>query len=347
MKRFLWAILAGLSALALSPQAMAATGWCETTSAGHAPFRNTFSFIETFTNPSQNQAGMTFPRLYRWNTGGNYNAKCDCGSYITGPTYFKATVPGMAATQSRGGVNYYQLNKYLEIASELYIAGGVNDYFPTPIDNKSNNNNQGFACNAGGSTFQSGSVGYVSLYFTRPFVGQVTIPPTVILNVYGTRISGSYGANPLTQISMSGSVTVPQSCEINTGQPINIDFGDIAGNNFKTANQMPTGFTPYEVNMTVACTNLSAGVKIALSFQGTADSHDNTALVTTNSDIAVRIESITGTKIPVISGLLPVDLNYSTQTGDTTMKVYPINTTGNLPAGGGFTATATIQAEIE
>ena len=69
MKRFLWVILAGLSALALSPQAMAATGWCETTSAGHAPFRNTFSFIETFTNPSQNQAGMTFPRLYRWNTG--------------------------------------------------------------------------------------------------------------------------------------------------------------------------------------------------------------------------------------------------------------------------------------
>lgn len=42
---------------------------CETTSAGHAPFRNTFSFIETFTNPSQNRAGMTFPRLYRWNTG--------------------------------------------------------------------------------------------------------------------------------------------------------------------------------------------------------------------------------------------------------------------------------------
>jgi hypothetical protein len=29
------------------------------------------------------------------------------------------------------------------------------------------------------------------------------------------------------------------------------------------------------------------------------------------------------------------------------MKIYPINTTGNVPDGGGFTATATIQAEIE
>ncbi|MBA7934938.1 fimbrial protein [Klebsiella sp. RHBSTW-00215] len=347
MKRFSLGILAGLMALAISPQAMAATGWCETTAAGKTPFRNTFSFIETFSNPSQNQAGMTFPRLYHWSTGGTYNAKCDCGSVVTGPTYFKATVPGLAATQSRGGLNYYQLNKYLEIASELYIAGNVNDYFPTPVENKSNNYTPGFACNPGGTIFDSGSLGYISLYFTRPFVGQVTIPPTVILNVYGTRVSGSYGSNPLTQISMSGSVTVPQSCEINTGQPINIDFGDIAANNFKTASQMPTGFTPHVVNMTVACTNISAGVKISLSFQGTKDINDNTALATTNSDIAVRIENITGVKIPMISGLLPVNLNYSTQTGDTAMKIYPINTTGNLPAGGGFTATATIQAEIE
>ncbi|HDX8893779.1 TPA: fimbrial protein [Klebsiella oxytoca] len=347
MKRFSWGLLTGLAALAISPQTMAETGWCETTTSGKVPFRNTFSFIETFTNPAQNQAGMTFPRLYRWNTGGRYNAKCDCGSDVTGPTYFKATIPGLAATQTRGGVNYYQLNKYLEIASELYIAGRVNDYFPTPINNKSNNNNQGYACNPGGTDFDSGSVGYISLYFTRPFVGQVTIPPTVILNVYGTRISGSYSANPLTQILMSGSVTVPQSCEINTGQPINIDFGDIAANNFKTSGQMPTGFTPHVVNMTVACTNISSGVKIALSFQGTADTNDSTALATTNSDIAVRIENITGVKIPVISGMLPVSLNYATQKGDTTMKIYPINTTGNVPDGGGFTATATIQAEIE
>ncbi|WP_237761161.1 hypothetical protein [Klebsiella oxytoca] len=71
MKRFSWGLLTGLAALAISPQTMAETGWCETTTSGKVPFRNTFSFIETFTNPAQNQAGMTFPRLYRWNTGGD------------------------------------------------------------------------------------------------------------------------------------------------------------------------------------------------------------------------------------------------------------------------------------
>ena len=344
MKRFSWGILAGLMALAISPQAMAATGWCQNNSG--APFQDSFSFIETFTNPSQNQAGMEFNRLYNWSTGGTYQAKCDCDS-TSGATLYKATIPGLVATQTRSGLNFYSLNKYLEIASELYIAGFLNQYVPTPLQDKSNLYNTAAPCNSGGAAFDTGSKGYISLYFTRPFVGQVTIPPTIILSVYGTRKAGSYSSIPMTQISMSGSVTVPQSCEINTGQPINIDFGDIAANNFKTASQMPTGFTPHVVNMTVACTNISAGVKISLSFQGTKDINDNTALATTNSDIAVRIENITGVKIPMISGLLPVNLNYSTQTGDTAMKIYPINTTGNLPAGGGFTATATIQAEIE
>lgn len=58
MKRFSWGILAGL---AIAPQAMAATGWCQNTGNGGAPFQDSFSFIESFTNPSQNQAGMEFP----------------------------------------------------------------------------------------------------------------------------------------------------------------------------------------------------------------------------------------------------------------------------------------------
>ncbi|QLO36030.1 fimbrial protein [Klebsiella sp. RHBSTW-00484] len=344
MKRFSWGILAGLTALAISPQAMAATGWCQNNSG--APFQDSFSFVQTFTNPSQNQTGMEFNRLYNWSTGGTYQAKCDCDT-TSGTVLYKTTIPGLVATQTRSGLNFYRLNQYLEIASELYIAGNLNQYVPTPVQDKSNLYDNPTACNSGGGPFDTGSRGYISLYFTRPFVGQVTIPPTIILNVYGTRKAGSYSSIPMTQISMSGSVTVPQSCEINTGQPINVDFGDIAANNFKTVNQMPTGFTPHTVNMTIACTNISAGVKVSLSFQGSADSHDNSALATTNSDIAVRIENITGVKIPMISGLLPVNMNYTNQTGDTTMKIYPINTTGNLPAGGGFTATATIQAEIE
>lgn len=346
MKRFSWGILASLTALIVSPQAMAATGWCQNNSG--APFQDSFSFINTFTSPSQNQTGMEFDRLYHWNTGGTYIAKCDCVSRNSyGPVLYKATIPGLAETQTRRGLNFYRLNKYLEIASELFIAGHLNQYVPTPVMNKSNLYDTSLTCGSNGSAFDTGSRGYISLYFTRPFVGQVVIPPTIILNVYGTRTSGSYSSIPMTQISMSGSVTVPQSCEINTGQPINVDFGNIAANNFKTASQMPMGFTPHTVNMMVACTNISAGVKISLSFQGGQDSHDNSALATTNSDIAVRIESITGVKIPVISGMLPINMNYSTQTGDTTMKIYPINTSGNVPDGGGFTATAAIQAEIE
>jgi len=45
MKRFSWGILAGLAVLAIAPQAMAATGWCQNTGNGGAPFQDSFSFI--------------------------------------------------------------------------------------------------------------------------------------------------------------------------------------------------------------------------------------------------------------------------------------------------------------
>lgn len=340
MKRFSMGLLAGLAALMISPQAMAGNGWCQNNSG--APFQDSFSFVQTFTDPSQNQAGRLFNRLYEWNTGGNYRTSCDCN--LSAILWAKATIPGLTQTQTRNGLNFYRLNEYLEVASEIYLAGYKRRFFPTPVNNQDFNI---ILCGAHGTYFDAGSRGYISLYFTRPFVGQVTIPPTVILNVYGSTESGSYSSIPMTQISMSGTVTVPQSCEINIGQPIHVDFGDIAANNFKTVGQKPTGFTPHTVTMTLACTNISAGVNISLSFQGAADSHDNSALATSNNDIGVRIENITGTKIPVLSGLLPVNMNYSAQTGETTMKIYPINTSGNLPAGGGFSATATIQAEIQ
>ncbi|STW80230.1 long polar fimbrial protein LpfD [Klebsiella michiganensis] len=102
---------------------MAATGWCQNTGNGGAPFQDSFSFIESFTNPSQNQAGMEFSRLYHWSTGGTYKAKCDCDN-ASGVTYFKATVPGLTATQSRNGLNYYQLNKYLENCHRVIYCRG-------------------------------------------------------------------------------------------------------------------------------------------------------------------------------------------------------------------------------
>jgi type 1 fimbria pilin len=145
---------------------------------------------------------------------------------------------------------------------------------------------------------------------------------------------------------MSGTVTVPQSCEISP-QTVVVDFNDIMKPDFQTKGAMPRGFTPRQKELILACRNISAGVKVSLSFRGEADANMPTALKTSNSSIGVMINDLSGNPIAPQSGRLPVDFQYPTQIGRTGISLYPVNTTGQAPTVGTFNATATIQAEIE
>lgn len=321
--------------------AQAYTGWC-TPDKGTQGFG--FNFTPTITTVAENRAGMVKPRIYGWSLGTTYPGTCDCASNAGGNTYYNAEIPGLAFDRTLSGLNYYAINKYLSVATELYIQGNVKDYVATPLIDF---DNQGSNMCAVSLNYGSGSQGYVSLYFIRPFVGQVVIPPTRILNVYGSKRMGTYSPIPLASVTMSATVTVPQSCNINAGQVINIDFGDIQARNIKTKGAVADGFTPKVVNMTLACNNISAGVKISLSINGEASSGDPTALTTTNKDIGIRILDATGGTVSPNSGLLPVNMNYSAQTGSSTMSVAPMNVSGNQPVVGKFNATATIRAEMQ
>ncbi len=175
-------------------------------------------------------------------------------------------VPGnLTATRDFDGLHFYSINKYLEVATELYVGGNLKEWVATPFPNVDNLFPS--AC-SGVTNWISGANGYVSLYFTRPFVGQVVIPSTKILDLYGTKVSGSYGGMPMSSVYMSGLVTVPQSCEINAGQVINVKFGNIMSNDIKNPGEIANGFTPKVVDMTLACNNISNGVVVSLSFSG-------------------------------------------------------------------------------
>lgn len=228
--------LGGLLCL-FSVSSFAATGWC-TTVTGTKIYN--FPFVKQYDNPEDNKAGMYFNRTYEWNLAANYAANCDCTTPAM--TYYKAEVPGnLTATRVYDKLHFYSLNPYLEVATELYVGGNKRDYFATPFQNQDNNFVS--AC-SGVTNWISGANGYVSLYFTRPFVGQVVIPNTKILDLYGTKVSGSYGGMPMSSVYMSGSVTVPQSCEINAGQVINVKFGNIMSNDIKNPGEIANGFTP-------------------------------------------------------------------------------------------------------
>ncbi|WP_233527802.1 fimbrial protein [Serratia sp. PAMC26656] len=343
-QRIMFAYSLLFAAMLSAQSAQAALGQCKPAGGTH-PF--SFTFTPTLTNPAQNVTGLVIENAAgnNWNLSGTYDVQCECknrtASYITA----KSSLP--TQTHNDGRLSYYALNEYLAVASEVYVAGYRNEYIPTPFSNVSNlKNEMGQDESCASAHYSSGARGRIHLYFRRPFVGQTIIPSTQLVETYVSVSNGVSSVIPVSTVSMSGVVTVPQNCEISP-QTVVVDFGDILSTSFRTKGAMPPGFTPHQKELTLACRNISSGVKVSLSFRGEVDSNIPAALRTSNSSIGVMIEDRFGGTISPQSGRLPVDFLYPSQSGSTRFSVYPINTTGQAPAAGVFTATATIQAEME
>lgn len=294
-------------------------------------------------DPTQNSAGRVINNAYQWNLSGNYNVTCSCSGTYTG-AYITAKVPDTGQVYSDGNLNYYAINEYLAVASEVFIGGNYQALKATPFTSVSNQN---IPVNCDKYPYATGARGTISLYFRRPFVGVQTIPLTKVVDVYIASDATTQASTPVSTVWMSGTVTVPQSCMINGGGVINVPLGSIMSGDIATKGEMAKNFTPKNVNFDVACTNISEGVKVSLSFQGTPDANDPTAFSTTNNDVGVRIQNPSGNTIVPQGGELPLTMDYSSQVGTSSISLFPINTTGNAPETGDFTATATIRAEIQ
>lgn len=309
-----------------------------------------FNFDASFDAPEQNTTGKIIENASgnKWNITKPYIATCGCNTMTA--AYFTANPSlskGLDFTDG-SGLQYYILNDFLSVASKVYIAGGRGEYIPVPFANVSNKNDSySVSCSGTRNEYYSGARGSINLRFRRPFVGVQVIPTTRLVEVYMSSTAGVSSPTPVSFVTMSGTVTVPQNCEISP-QPVIVNFGDIMSTDFKEKGKMPRGFTPHHKELTLACRNISDGVKISLSFQGEADPNEPDALKSSNKDIAVKIEdSSSNAIISPNNGRLPVIMNYAEQNGKTGMTLYPVNTTNKAPEVGVFNSTATIRAEIE
>ena len=318
-----------------------ASGRCER----DVPYNFNFNYSPTITSPDQNKAGLEFPSIYKWNLNGEYTAVCD--TYSSGPSfYFKGDANGASPGHANG---WFVLNNNLEFQVKIGIYNNYSwdmDFTTVPFSDVANHVSHGIIHDQE-TKFTTGSQGSVSLYFRRPFVGQLTIPPTIISRLFASTSVGYYGPNPMSTVTMSGTVTVPQSCNINSGDVINVDFGNIVSNTFNTKWETPPGFTPKRVDFNIQCSNISNGVAVSLEFNGAPSTLDPTAVKTDNDDIAVRLADTSNKTISVQGGELPVNFNYANQTGTSAMQLYPFNTTGNAPKTGQFKAQVNVTVDIQ
>ncbi|MFL4294625.1 long polar fimbrial protein LpfD [Enterobacter asburiae] len=344
--------LLGGSAL-FSGQALAAADWGPCT----ADTIHTFSAVldKTITDTSENASGTILKDFWSWDLGGTYNAVCECpaGTEQT-PVLYKGSSP-LIPGQNVGGRQFYVVDRNIQISADVWIDGNTDDYKTIPFDNETNKISDRDACDVTSSApFSTGGKGKLTLYIDHPFVGQLDIPNTKILDVYGTRKKNVYGATPLSSVFFSGRVIVPQGCELSSGSTLEIPFGEFKASDFKDRKgQIAKNATKFTKELQFKCTNISDGVKIFLHIEGMPNANDSNAIDMGNPDIGAVIEGANGKILVPNDASVNQEMSVSAlvdethRTASTTISAYPISTTGKLPKAGEFEGIATMRIDVE
>ncbi|MEA5204760.1 fimbrial protein [Enterobacter mori] len=304
----------------------------------------TFNFLKTVTDIKENINDTKYDNAFSWTGNSEYYIQCNCTpDFISngGPVYFKGESP-LPIYKVDGEKTYYKITDNLAVAMRSYIwkQGTINVPFEMP------NGGSGQTVCTNNLT-QSGSQGELDLMIIKPILGVMNIPQTTIFNIYGTVLKGSFGTTPLAQVSINGSVTVTQSCEVNAGQAIQVDFGDMFNGNFKGQGSKPEGVATKSLQLGYKCNLVSPGMNVSMKFTGQNDSQYPSAFATTNQDIGVVIEDGNGNRLQPNTGSLPMTIDYNNQTGSVNITTYPVSTTGNIPVVGQFTSRATVVVDFQ
>ncbi|WP_439069862.1 fimbrial protein [Serratia nevei] len=142
------------------------------------------------------------------------------------------------------------------------------------------------------------------------------------------------------------NITAAQTCTLNAGQVINIDFGNISSGAFTTAGARPEGVNDIVRNVNVSCDNIAPNTAMTVRLQ--ADKVSGKAVVTnTNNDVGFVVADGNGTALTPnnLSSVIPFTLD-SYGNSNVTIRVYPVSVTGNKPAEGPVTSQAYLRVDF-
>lgn len=297
--------------------------------------------------------------------GNAYQIECGCAANNTVNIYYNVVSALAKAGQLSG---YYQLNNHLDIKTE------VNDIpdatAVTPLNNKIIKENGSYkAGNTKGSVCRDdppetraapvtiGTNTTLTLYVSKPFLGELVIPDTHIASIQAgwSNSSSAPNINALTDIAelhVQGSITVPQDCKINQGDTIQVDLGFINAGHFTTKNEMPEGYTPVTFDITYDCGDTSKiknNMEMIIEGDDVASQYVLVARRRSSDnvpDVGIRMSNTSegNINIPFIKGFISID---PSGRGSTRMQAYPINLVGGKLQPGQFHGKATITIEVK
>ncbi|MFZ6050235.1 fimbrial protein [Pseudomonas sp. CR3202] len=355
-------LLRGLAVLVLAMPGLALAGVCKPDGAAKA---FDFAFSATFTSPEENSHQQLMPNAHSWNVGSvSYPGFCGCsrpGTSQQTPSEIIYTTKtdlakGYTATVNGEAMQFYKVNRNIQVAAEVYVGGKVDKYVPLPLSKFSNNTNFKYDCPSTGLLdiyFNTGREGRLHLMIDKPFIGESVIPRTKLFDLLaGLEKTDPSGGQALVNVWMSGSVIVPQSCELAPGQVTTIDFGNL--NPWEVAEPGETPQRTVSRTFNIQCKNISEMVAVNLVLEGNPhDVQTNALAVNDRSDLAIILKN-NGRIVPPLrefatpkpENLIPLDFNQVEQKTQFDLEAYPIKAEKHIGAGE-FKSQVTLKFEFE
>lgn len=292
------------------------------------------------TATTDNYAGKIVVDGYRFVAAGTpYYATCDIPKNEKTNVYISTTVP----LQPKGD-NWYVINDYLSIKTETYIGGNRGVYLVNPVTSEPNKYDEN---NGNETLWHTGGSGKLSLRIDKKFIG---ISPFNVLAVIGYANAYAKGksSTPLYMLYIKGAITVPQSCELDAGTTITMDFGNIGATLFSQAGagNKPAGVNPQTHTVAVKCKNI--GAQPLLSMRIEADSVSGNAMVSDNKDVGFVVAG--SDNVPLTPNNINSKIKFQLDDNSAAMvpiTAWPVSVTGNKPAEGKFTSEGYLRIDFD
>ena len=297
---------------------------------------------------AHNMAGQVLPDMHDFHLSNQYPIDCSCEGG-SAALYFRS-VALLPPGYQEGDLTYFIVHPSLHIGVKLRMKD--NSLRPAPFEDASDEGS--YACGSDGvyhhPTNDAGNGGTLSLYVAQGFTGELTIPYTRLIEVYarwGTQ--GSYGTTPISRIAVFGMLKVPQTCIIGDEGVINVDLGPIRSADIRTPGAMPVNYPPQLITLDYLCSNILDPMRLELTLVGEESATQPGVLQTSNPDIGVQMTDSQKVPVEINNGRLPMPLTFSTsqRSGRQYLYAWPVNTTGNAPAAGPFSASALMEVKIQ
>lgn len=270
------------------------------------------------------------------------NAVCPAGTSVD--YTFRSYVSDLPVQSIQDNFQYLKLNDYLDGAMSI-TDSYAGRFFPPKKEIRMGHHpnvpkQKPFPVNDSRLVFR--------LKVTRPFINMVPIPRQTMFRVYVTTAQGDPLTTPVYTISYSGKVEVPQTCEINAGQVVEFDFGDIGASLFSQAGagNRPKGVNPQTKTVAIKCTNVDAQAYLSLRLE--AELASGTAMVSDNRDLGFMVSDSAGT--PLTPNNIASKVGFRLDGGGVAsvpIRAWPVSITGNKPSEGPFTARGYLRVDYD